>query len=88
MSPDQVERRLLDVLAEKRRRDRAQLEEELRAAGPECPCDSIWLVKAGARVARELGFRLKPAAADAWAFRSVEALARYLSARAEEQKAA
>jgi hypothetical protein len=88
MSPDQVRGRVLDVLAEKRRRDRSELEAELLAAGPECPCDSIWLVKAGTRVARELGFRLRPQASESWAFKSVDALARYLSARAAAEGAA
>jgi len=82
MSPDQVRSRLIDVLVEKRHRDRAELEAELRAAGPECPFDSIWLVKSGARVARELGFRLRPAASEKWAFKSVDALAHYLATRA------
>jgi acyl carrier protein len=88
MSPSQIEGRLIDVLAHKRRRDRAQLEAEMRAAGPECPYDSIWLVKAGSRVARELGFQLRPKASEAWAFKSVGALARYLAARARDQEAA
>lgn len=88
MSPDQVHSRLIDVLAEKRGQDRDELEAELRAAGPECPYDSIWLVKAGARVARELGFRLRPPASARMAFKSVGALAGYLSARAAEQAAA
>jgi acyl carrier protein len=88
MSPEQVHKRLIDVLAEKRRRDRAELEAELRAAGPECPSDSIWLVKAGVRVARELGFRLRPTAGEKWAFKSVDALARYLATRAAEQEVA
>ncbi len=88
MSHDQVHGRLIDVLAQKRHVDRAELEAQLRAAGPECPCDSIWLVKAGARVARELGFALRPAVAEKWAFKSVDALARYLASRAAEQEVA
>jgi acyl carrier protein len=88
MSSSEIETRLFDVLAEKRQRDRTELETEARAAGPECPYDSIWLVKAGARVARELGFRLRPKASEAWAFKSVGALARYLAARASHGEAA
>jgi acyl carrier protein len=88
MNPDQVRSRLIDVLAEKRGRDRGELEAELLAGGVECAYDSIWLVKAGARVARELGFRLRPPASERRAFKSVGALAAYLSARAAEREAA
>jgi hypothetical protein len=76
------------VLAQKRRRDRSELEAELRSAGPECPCDSIWLVKAGSRVARELGFKFRPKRSEQWALKSVGGLARYLAARAGERDAA
>lgn len=88
MSSSEIESRLIDVLAEKRRRDRAELEAELRAAGSECPYDSIWLVKAGSRVARELGIKLRPKASEAWAFKSISALAQYLAASAAQKNAA
>lgn len=79
---------LVGALAEKRRRDVSELETELRAAGAECPYDSIWLVKAGVRTARQLGFRLKPAKSEAAIFKSVEALTSYLHRKAQEQEAA
>ncbi len=72
----------------KKRRDAAELETELRAAGPECPCDSQWLVKAGVGAAKALGIRLQLRAADAWAFKSVEALTTYLHALVEDKGAA
>ena len=79
---------LIGALAEKRRRDVGELEAELRAAGSECPYDSIWLVKAGVHAARQLGFRLKPGKSEAAIFKSVEALTTYLHRKAQDQEAA
>lgn len=79
---------LIGALAEKRRRDVGKLEAELRAAGSECPYDSIWLVKAGVRTARQLGFRLKPEKSEAAIFKSVEALTTYLHNKVQDQEAA
>lgn len=79
---------VIRALAEKKRRDPQELEAEMLAAGPECPFDSIWLVKAGVRAARRMGFKLKPRKADAPAFKSVDALARHLQRLAQEREAA
>jgi hypothetical protein len=78
----------LNALATKRRRDAAELESELLAAGPECPCDSQWLVKAGVAAAKSLGIRLRVRAADAWAFKSVDTLTTYLDGLADKEHAA
>lgn len=85
---DDVRTTVIAALAEKRRRDPGELEAEMRAAGPECPYDSIWLVKAGVRAARQLGVRLKPRKSEAAAFKSVESLTTYLHQKASERKAA
>jgi hypothetical protein len=78
----------MTALATKRRRDVAELESELLAAGPECPCDSQWLVKAGVAAAKSLGVRLHLRAADAWAFKSVETLSTYLDGLVERENVA
>lgn len=79
---------VLDALATKRRRDVADLESELLAAGSECPCDSQWLVKAGVAAAKALGIRLRVRAADAWAFKSVESLTTYLDGLVDQESVA
>jgi hypothetical protein len=79
---------VLDALATKRRRDVVELESELLAAGPECPCDSQWLVKTGVAASKSLGVRLRVRAADAWAFKSVETLTTYLDGLVEQENAA
>jgi len=88
MSRAEVRGTVITVLAAKRRCDAGELEAELRAAGPECPCDSQWLVKAGVGAARALGVRLRPRASDASAFKSVEALTTYLHRLVEQEEAA
>jgi acyl carrier protein len=75
--PD-TRRLVIEVLAALRQRDPDELASEL-AAGAKC--DSVWLVKAGVRAARHLGFRLRPSAGDAKHFKTVETLADYLEAR-------
>jgi acyl carrier protein len=78
-------RRLItEVLAKMRRCDADELDAEL-AGGAKC--DSVWLVKAGVRAARQLGFRLRPAAGDAKHFKTVESLAAYLDARKTQEGA-
>ena len=88
MGRAEVRSMVIAVLAAKKRCDPGELEAELRAAGPECPCDSQWLVKAGVGAARKLGLRLRPRAADAWAFKSVEALTTHLHRLLELRDAA
>ncbi|MGO9956190.1 MAG: hypothetical protein ACLP50_09470 [Solirubrobacteraceae bacterium] len=88
MSRAEVRGTVISVLAAKKRCDPGELEAELRAGGPECPCDSQWLVKAGVGAARALGVRLRPSARDASAFRSVEALTTYLHRLVEGEEAA
>jgi len=88
MSRAEVRSTVITVLAAKRRCDPGELQAELRAAGPECPCDSQWLVKAGVGAARALGVRLRPRASDASAFKSVEALTTYLHRLVEQEEAA
>jgi hypothetical protein len=79
---------VLNALATKRRRDVAELESELLAAGQECPCDSQWLVKAGVAAAKTMGVRLRVRAADAWAFKSVETLTTFLDGLVDQKDAA
>lgn len=73
---------IIEVLATLRRRDAQELDAAL-AAGEKC--DSVWLVKAGVRTARLLGFRLRPKSGDAKHFKSVETLAAYLDARKSQE---
>jgi acyl carrier protein len=80
----ETRRLVIEVLAKLRRRDADELDAEL-AAGAKC--DSVWLVKAGVRAARQLGFRLRPAAGDAKHFKTVETLAAYLDARKTQEEA-
>ena len=88
MNRSEVRSVVVGVLATKRRRSVRELEAELRAAGPECPCDSIWLVKAGVGAAKALGLPLKLRASDTWAFKSVESLTSYLHGLLDELDAA
>lgn len=88
MSHAAARREVVRALGEMRRRTPAQIESEARAAGQECPYDSVWLVKAGVRAARRLGFKLKPRKADAHAFKSIDALAGHLHYLADAKDAA
>lgn len=88
MSRAEARAQVIRALAEKKRRSPADLETELRAAGEECPYDSIWLVKAGVRAAKNMGVKFTPRASDACAFKSVEALTTYLCERASQEDAA
>lgn len=74
----ETQRLIIEILAQLRRRDPDELAAELAAGGK---CDSVWLVKAGVKAARALGFRLKPGKNDAKHFKSVATLAAYLDAR-------
>ena len=85
MNQSEMRSLLIGALAEKRRRDPAELEKELLEGGPECPCDSQWLVKAGVSVAKSLGVGFKPRAQDSWAFASIETMAKYLLAKLERK---
>lgn len=88
MTKNEVRTLLINTLAAKRRRDPAELEAEMRAAGEECPCDSQWLVKAGVGAAKALGVEFKPRPTDAWAFKSIDTLATYVHSRLGEAEAA
>jgi len=79
---------VMAALARAKRRNQAELERELMAAGPECTFDSIHLVRAAVRVAREHGIVLKPTPAIAPSFKSVEGVATLLSSLARGQDAA
>jgi acyl carrier protein len=72
-------RLLIEILARRRRRDVDELAAELAAAGGRC--DSVWLVKAGVKAARELGFKLRPSRGDAKHFKTIDTLAAYIEAR-------
>ncbi len=84
MTDADVKRAVIEVLATMRRRDRDEFAAEIDAGGK---CDSVWLVKAGVRVARLLGFKLKPGKHDAKHFKSVDTLAVYLNKRRNEENA-
>jgi hypothetical protein len=79
---------LMETLARAKRRDRTELERELLAAGPECPFDSIYLVRIAVRTARRNGIDLKPTREIAKAFKSVDGVATLLTRLANEQAAA
>ncbi|MDB5862105.1 MAG: hypothetical protein JWQ76_5794 [Ramlibacter sp.] len=78
MTFEQVKDEIITSLAAKRKVDVDELREELAAAGPEFPYASVWLVSAGARAARNLGIPIKDARKNKKAFKSVDALARFL----------
>ena len=88
MSPEETFSLLLRSLAEKTGREAGELEAELGAAGPEYPFDSVWLVSAGAHAARKMGIKLKNVRQHAAAFKSVRALATYLSEVDQQRDAA
>ncbi|MGA2163950.1 MAG: hypothetical protein ABSH36_05725 [Solirubrobacteraceae bacterium] len=88
MSRREARTEIIRALAEMRRRDPVDIETEALVAGAECPYDSVWLVKAGVRAARRLGFKLKPTKSDAHAFKSIESLASHLYGLARNQNAA
>lgn len=88
MTIDALRDEVMEELARSKRRDRAELEQELRAAGDECPFDSIYLVRAAVRVARSNGIRLDPKPSIAQAFKSVEGVAALLASLEQGQGAA
>jgi hypothetical protein len=75
---DEIRSAVIDKLAQSMRRDPTELAAELRQAGPELPCGSQRLVRAAIKVARELGFPLKPSRKIAPYFRSVDGVATLL----------
>jgi acyl carrier protein len=87
MSRAEVRSRVIDALAHAKRRDPADLEAELLLAGSECPFDSIYLVRVAVRVARQLGFKLKPSQSIAHYFKSVEGVTTLLHEIARREAA-
>jgi hypothetical protein len=85
---DEIRRRLIDALAAAKRRDADELEAEMLLAGPECPFDSIYLVRVGVRIARDLGISLAPSPRIADRFKSIDALAGLLSEIAQGKEVA
>jgi hypothetical protein len=79
---------VMSALAEKTGKDLPALTAELAAAGAEYPYDSVWLVSAGARAAKQMGVKLRHVRRHAKAFKSVDALAAYLHQVEQEQAAA
>lgn len=63
---------VLEALARAKRREVEELERELQLSGEECPFDSIYLVRVGVRVARQLGVQIVPSKAIARHFKSIE----------------
>ena len=88
MSRSEVRQMVVDTLAQAKRRDPAELERELKQAGPECPYDSIYLARVAVRVARQLGFKIKPSTKIAHFFKSVDGVTSLLVTLAEERGAA
>ena len=80
---DQIHSAVIDKLAQSMRRDATELEAELHQAGPEMPCGSQRLVRAAIKVARELGFQLKPSRKIAPYFRSVDGVTNLLHSLAK-----
>ena len=87
MTFEQVKAEIIEALAAKRKVDADELRRELAAAGPDFPYASVWLVSAAARAARKLGIRIKDARRNRKAFKSVDALARYLLDLSEKEAA-
>ena len=88
MTREEIADLVIECLAEKKRTDVDVIKEELAVAGPEFPYDSQWLVSAGARAGRRLGVKLKHAKRNARAFKSVDALSRYIHELVVQQEAA
>lgn len=88
MNRIEIRSRVIETLAQMKRRDANELERELCEAGPECPFDSIYLARVGVKVARGLGFKIKPSAKVAHHFKSVEELTTLLETLATKQSAA
>jgi hypothetical protein len=79
---------VMETLAQMKRRDPAELERELKQAGPECPFDSIYLARVAVKVARRLGFKIKPSAKIAQSFKSVDGVTTLLDSLAAKETAA
>jgi hypothetical protein len=88
VSVDAYRDEVMEALATSKRRDRGELEAELRQAGPECPFDSIYMVRVAIRVARKHGITLKPSKAIEKSFKSVEGVASLLSSLDQGEEAA
>jgi hypothetical protein len=84
----QTRKLVMETLAQMKRRDPTELERELKQAGPECPFDSIYLARVAVKVARRLGFKIKPSAKIAQSFKSVDALTTLLDSLASKKSAA
>jgi len=87
MTFEEIKGEIIKSLAAKRQVDPEELRRELAAAGPEFPYASVWLVSACALAARNLGIPIKDARRNPKAFKSVDALARYLSDLAQREAA-
>jgi hypothetical protein len=79
---------VMDALATAKRRDRSELEQELGAAGTECPFDSIYLLRVAIRVGRAHGITLKPSRAIEKSFKSVKGVAELLAGLDHGEEAA
>lgn len=88
MSVEAFRDEVMEALATAKRRPRDELEAALRQAGPECPFDSIFLVRVAIRVARAHGITLKPSKVIEKSFKSVEGVTALLSSLDEGEEAA
>lgn len=88
MSVEAYREEVMEALAKSKRRDRVELEAELRKAGPECPFDSIYLLTVAIRVAGAHGIKLTPSRAIEKSFKSVEGVASLLSSLDQGEEAA
>ena len=79
---------VMEALATAKRRDRSELEQDLRAAGAECPFDSIYLLRVAIRVGRAHGITFKPSKAIEKSFKSVQGVAELLAALDHGEEAA
>jgi hypothetical protein len=84
----QMRGRVIAAVAAGMRRPTSVVAAELAAAGPELPCGSQRLVRAGVKVARELGLDLKPSREIARHFKSVDGVAKLLVSLEQEEAAA
>jgi acyl carrier protein len=78
---------IIELLAEKKRCDPAQLERQLKEKGPELPIDSHRLVRIVPKLGRQLGIKIKFNRQLAPHLKSVETLVEYVQELAKKAAA-
>ena len=78
---------IIELLAEKKRCDTAELERQLKEKGPELPIDSHRLVRIVPKLGRQLGIKIKFNRQLAPHLKSVETLVEYVQELAKKAAA-